>query len=409
MESPWHSTDSLPPDVLRKIRLKTIFDCCKWDPQIGDFPALAAFPIILDARQWRTIAAAAEAMSVEILQAETEVLRSPGLHGGLGLPGAMLREFRRVPESFDPPRAVRVMRFDFHYTTEGWRVSEVNTDVPGGFVEGSGFSRQVAGCFPTCGLPGDPAGSYMGALVSRCAPDAAVAFVYATGYADDRQVVQYLANQARRLGAAPIFGSPTQLVWTSGRAAIQNDGEMRPVDAIVRFFPAEWLPNLPRSCVWANLVGGSRTPISNPVSAILTQSKRFPLIWDELATRMKNCRTWIPETRKPGDEPCGGGDEWVLKPAFGRVGDGVLIQDVTSPREAENIGRQMHRHPERWVRQRRFVPVPLEHQEDLFYPCIGVFTVDGRAAGAYGRVARRPLVDQYAQDAAVLIRDGHVC
>jgi hypothetical protein len=39
---------------------------------------------------------------------------------------------------------------------------------------------------------------------------------------------------------------------------------------------------------------------------------------------------------------------------------------------------------------------------DLF-PCIGVYTLDGAVIGAYGRLARRPLVDHLAQDAAVLI------
>jgi hypothetical protein len=31
------------------------------------------------------------------------------------------------------------MRFDFHFSEEGWRISEVNCDVPGGLNEASGF------------------------------------------------------------------------------------------------------------------------------------------------------------------------------------------------------------------------------------------------------------------------------
>jgi hypothetical protein len=37
------------------------------------------------------------------------------------------------------------------------------------------------------------------------------------------------------------------------------------------------------------------------------------------------------------------------------------------------------------------------------YPSIGVYTVNGRVAGAYGRIAERPLIDARARDAAVLI------
>ena len=36
------------------------------------------------------------------------------------------------------------MRFDFHFTRDGWRISEVNSDVPGGLNESSGFERLMA-------------------------------------------------------------------------------------------------------------------------------------------------------------------------------------------------------------------------------------------------------------------------
>ena len=36
------------------------------------------------------------------------------------------------------------------------------------------------------------------------------------------------------------------------------------------------------------------------------------------------------------------------------------------------------------------------------YPCLGVYTLDDRVVGAYGRLAERPLIDARAEDAAVL-------
>ena len=50
---------------------------------------------------------------------------------------------------------VGVLRFDFHWTTEGWRISEANTDVPGGFNEASGFARLLAPSFPGSEPAGD--------------------------------------------------------------------------------------------------------------------------------------------------------------------------------------------------------------------------------------------------------------
>jgi len=42
-------------------------------------------------------------------------------------------------------------------------------------------------------------------------------------------------------------------------------------------------------------------------------------------------------------------------------------------------------------------------REKDFYPSVGIYTIDGHAAGAYGRIAERPLIDGRARDAAVLV------
>src|SRR5947207_3391973 len=39
---------------------------------------------------------------------------------------------------------VGLLGFDFHYTTQGWRISEANSDVPGGFSEASYFTGMMA-------------------------------------------------------------------------------------------------------------------------------------------------------------------------------------------------------------------------------------------------------------------------
>ena len=41
--------------------------------------------------------------------------------------------------------------------------------------------------------------------------------------------------------------------------------------------------------------------------------------------------------------------------------------------------------------------------EQRVHACLGVYVIDGRAAGVYARVAERPLIDGRAQDAAVLL------
>jgi hypothetical protein len=41
------------------------------------------------------------------------------------------------------------------------------------------------------------------------------------------------------------------------------------------------------------------------------------------------------------------------------------------------------------------------------HACVGVYTIDGRAAGAYARLAKRPLIDYASVDAAVLVNDNN--
>ena len=111
----------------------------------------------------------------------------------------------------------------------------------------------------------------------------------------------------------------------------------------------------------------------------------------------------MPETQCPGIASDLWSGDWVLKPALERVGEGVGISGITAPREMQEIAKDVARRPMEWAAQRRFRIVPVPVGDQLYYPCVGVYSVDGRAAGLYGRVGTKPLIDHDAQDAAVLI------
>lgn len=95
-----------------------------------------------------------------------------------------------------------------------------------------------------------------------------------------------------------------------------------------------------------------------------------------------------------------------MKPAFGRVGEDVGMPGVTAADEFRRILVAARRKPEQWVAQRRFEVVPVPTDEGEVFPCIGVYTIDGKFAGLYGRAARSPLVNENALDVAVLISKG---
>jgi len=60
------------------------------------------------------------------------------------------------------------------------------------------------------------------------------------------------------------------------------------------------------------------------------------------------------------------------------------------------------------VRQRRFETVPIHSQAGPLYPCVGVYTINGRAAGIYARAGTRPVTDYSALDVAILITEDEI-
>jgi glutathionylspermidine synthase len=405
---PWTCGQPLAPECYARVVRRAIFDCCKWHTQADDRPVLCPFPLVLDEDTWERLARLAEALAREALAAEQELLLRPDLHRRLGLPRALGRCLRRGAGL--PPTAggARVMRFDFHWTSDGWRISEANTDVAGGFIEAAGVTRLVAVCYPDCRPVGDPAGALADAIRDRVGAGARVGLMHLTVYTEDRQIMLYLARRLEERGLATCLFSPVQLRWNKGRAGVAADWYAGPVDLLLRFFPADWLPRLPALTGWQALVTGGQTPVCNPASAVLTQSKRFPLTWDCLATPLPTWRALLPETRSPRDVPGREDADWVLKPALGHEGLNVGIKGVTEPADWRGIGRAAYWFPGAWAAQRRFDVLALPTPDGPLYPCLGVYVIDGRAAGAYGRVGLRPLIDDRSREIAVLVRSGTV-
>ena len=96
-------------------------------------------------------------------------------------------------------------------------------------------------------------------------------------------------------------------------------------------------------------------------------------------------------------------EEWVIKPVWGRAGAAIGIAGVTEKDAYNRILARARREPTGWVAQRRFESVVVPTAAGSRHICLGVFTIDGVVAGAYGRMAAKPLVDGYAEEIAVLL------
>ncbi|HUP90962.1 MAG TPA: glutathionylspermidine synthase family protein [Solimonas sp.] len=383
-----------------RYRREVIFGCYKWDPQVGDVDTVCDHACVLGPAVAARLATWAEALAVETCALEKALLERADLYTALGLPRALHRLLARGAGT-----GVRVMRFDFHPTVEGWALSEVNSDVPGGFSEASALPRLAAQYVAGAAAQGDAGEMLAAAVLRRLGGSGRIALVHATSYADDRQVMQFLAARLAAAGAEPVLAAPDHLRWHDGRASLIAEGGEGAVDGVVRFFPAEWLPGLPKRAGWQSYFDNDVVSCNHP-RALLTQSKRLPLLWDQLGLALPAWRALLPETRAPRAAPWRRDSGWVIKPAFGRVGEGVAWRGLLPAREWRAIGLDSMVRPRAWIAQRRFDSRPLASRAGVRHLCIGAFTVDGQAAGFYGRLASRPRVDQHAQDIAVLVSES---
>jgi glutathionylspermidine synthase len=401
--APLRAGNNLPQDAWLSLQRRAIFDFCKWDIQCEDHSVLAPFPLLLERETATYLNETAEALAREALTAEAEILQSPNLIERLSLPRALRKALQDPASKTESARDVRVMRFDFHPTPQGWRISEVNADVPGGFIEASGWNSLFAERWPGTCAPLNTAELYALAVCEVAGPDGLVAFVHATAYSDDRQVMKFLARRFASHGMRTCLLSPSHFRWENGHAEIAASFAAGRPDAIVRFFPADWLPNLSDERCWKPYFHSAKIPLSNPGSAIVLQTKRFPLIWEALHTDLSTWRKMLPETREVAGLNGFLDDSWVLKPALGRVGEGIGIRGITPLDSFQKILHEAKRRPQEWVAQLRFAILPLSTESGEKYPCIGVFTINGKAAGFYGRIADSPIITQHAQDVAVLV------
>lgn len=374
----------------------------KWDAQVGDVAALAPFPLVLPRAAWQSLVSCAESLARETVAMERELAHRPDLFRRLGVPAPLASALGHACLAPTPP-AARIMRFDFHPTDDGWTISEVNSDVPGGFTESSRFAALIAERTGDGDVAGDAGATWLDSIAAKLPAGGAVGLLSAPGWVEDTQVVAHLASRLRARGVVAHLAAPPDLRWHDGLAHIANETREVPLDAIVRFYQAEWIATLRCRDAWLPLFAGGRTPVSNPATAALTESKRLPLVWNDLDAPSTTHRRVLPPSFDPRDARGLWDGDWVLKPAYGNTGDDVALRAHASrvdwyPRVLAALA-----HPHRWVAQRRFRALAVETPRGPLNVCVGVYVVDGHAAGAYARVSASPVIDYAATDAALLV------
>lgn len=401
---------SIQKEQYNEYKLNLMFNAYKWDPQFLDNNTIAKHVLIITNEEHKELEGLTENLDKETRQAEELLNQNLKFAKPLSLPKKINKELKRM-KNYQPDKHIRLMRFDFHPTTEGkWALSEVNSDVPGGFAEASIMPKFAKEIITNTSKKENYWYKNFGdiltkAIAKKVKKNGTIMLVHCTSYSDDRQVMQFLGDQLKKLGFNIIYSAADHLRFKNKNAISILDGNKGEVDAIFRFTPLEWLIDI-KPKHWQGYFD-TITPSCNHPIAIFAQTKRFPFVWNQLEKQGIALTTWrkvLPETIevKKANNKAG----YIYKPACGRVGEKISIKEACKNDEYEKIIADVKKHPKRYVAQKRFNSKPLETEEgEKFHVCIGSYSVEGKHAGYYARISKLPRIDSYAADIPVLIEE----
>lgn len=407
----------IPQDKYEEYRLTLLFDCYKWDPQFLDHNTVAKYALVITEEEHRELAALTEKLDAETRAAEDFLNEHAEYIKPLALPGSVKKEIVKM-QNYEPDKHVRLMRYDFHPILDGgWAISEVNSDVPGGFAESSFMPRaaiQVLNGQKEESLAGgevsaerlgfcDFAKVMVEAIAAKVKKGGRIMMVHCTCYSDDRQVMQFLGDRLEEAGFKVLYGAADHLHFMDHQAVSILDNNEGPVDAIFRFTPLEWLTEI-KPKRWQGYFDTTTTSCNHPV-AMYAQTKRFPLVWKSLEENGISVDTWkalLPDTLEVKEAK--GKEGYIFKPACGRVGEMISIEEACVGTEYKDILKEVKRHPKRFLAQKKFISQPVKGPDgEEFHVCLGSYAVDGKHAGYYARISETPRIDSNAADIPVLI------
>ena len=397
----------IPDEKYEEYRLTLMFDCYKWDPQFVDSNTVAKYALVITKEEHEEIKKLTEKLDEETRAAEEFLNDHQELLKPLALPKKVSKEVKNM-KNYEADKHIRLMRYDFHPTIDNkWAVSEVNSDVPGGFAEASFMPKAAIQYLNGGNFSSINFGEIMvDAIMKKMPKNGRIMMVHCTCYSDDRQVMQFLGDRLSEKGFQVLYGAADHIRFKDNVAYSILDGNEGKLDGIFRFTPLEWLTDI-KPKRWQGYFDTITASCNHPI-AMYAQTKRFPLIWDALEKQGVSLTTWrelLPDTLEVKDAK--GKEGYIYKPACGRVGEKISIKEACSGDEYKKILADVKKHPKKYLAQKKFHSLPLLGQNgEEFHVCLGSYTVEGAHAGYYARISTTPRIDSNAADIPVLIEEG---
>lgn len=394
----------IPDDKYYDYRLKAMFDCYKWDPQFCDSNTLAKYVLVLTNEENNEVIRLSKSLDKETRLAEEYLNKNIKIAKKLSLPKKILQQIPNM-QTYDETQNIRLMRYDFHPSIDGnWVVTEVNSDVPGGFSESSLLPELARNTINMPELKYNSFGETMvKAINNKLNKKGNIMMIHCTCFSDDRQVMQYMGDRLKKEGYNIIYGAADHINFKDKKAYCILDNNQNSIDLIFRFTPLEWLIQMkPRR--WDGYFNTITKSCNHPIS-IYAQSKRFPFVWKDLEKAGISMETWknlLPETIEVKD--LGKKEGFIYKPVYGRVGERISIKEACKGDEYMKILKDVKKHPNQYLVQKKFQSKPLKCEDGTeYHVCLGSYIVEREHAGYYARMSPYPRIDSYAADIPVLI------
>ena len=343
----------IPEDKYYEYKIQAMFDCYKWDPQFCDNNTLSKHILILTKKENEEIIKLTKSLDKETRSAEEYLNKNVKIAKKLGLPKKILEQIPNM-QNYDKNQNIRLMRYDFHPSIDNQLVvTEVNSDCPGGFAESSLLPDLAR---KTIGMPELEYNSFGEKMVetinNKLNKKGTIMMVHCTCFSDDRQVMQYLGDRLEKEGYKIIYGAADHIQFKEKKAYCILENNQVNIDLIFRFTPLEWLIQMkPRR--WDGYFNTITLSCNHPIS-IYAQSKRFPLVWEDLEKAGICMETWrklLPETLEVKDLGLKKG--FIYKPVYGRVGEKISIKEACKDDEYEKILQDVKKHPKQYLAQKK--------------------------------------------------------
>ncbi|HMO98986.1 MAG TPA: glutathionylspermidine synthase family protein [Kiritimatiellia bacterium] len=366
----------------------------KWDAEACGKRLILTDSVVLTRAEHEQVVAICLRLDAILGRLEAALLAQPALLTQLGIPPALIPFLTR-----EQPDDLQLARYDVFLTPEGrWMVSEFNEDVPGGFNEADGLPSLLGPRLTNLAFTG----GLRRAILDALRPYPRIALLYATGYAEDLQHMLIIRKWLEHEGHETVLAAPIHLTcrWRGPRFF------QTPVDAAFRFYPGEWFQWLANLTTWKRAL--PRLPMMNPLRRLIRQSKRLYALWhhpdlldaDDRAFLAEHTPSTLPLERVVTIEDR---SRWVLKNAFGRMGDTVFMGNLAHDKNWEEALTHARKQPREWLLQERFDVSPLRDGGQPFYPSLGVYLVNHAFAGYYSRAAHQPFINHEAYHVATLV------